>query len=146
MISLRQSDCLLLLGSPVLNSFRYRNFLTSMSCFPVWRLARHVHNSHANVQDHIASLQGDPDRWSRGLEKGEPKKPNIGCEVSDYIELLCEEKVCSRLASSSSTVNYTFIKVLPPLMNLQHVRNTIWQNGGDMKILYRWKPDKAPIE
>eukprot|EP00730_Choanoeca_flexa_P018333 TRINITY_DN8907_c0_g1_i2.p1 TRINITY_DN8907_c0_g1~~TRINITY_DN8907_c0_g1_i2.p1 ORF type:complete len:676 (+),score=143.77 TRINITY_DN8907_c0_g1_i2:223-2250(+) len=99
------------------------SFLTSLSCFPVWRLARHVHNHNPEVQQRLAELEGEPHRWD---SLPADQRIDIGASVYDVLEIVCEEQV------------------LPPLMNLLHVRNNIWKQGGDMHLLFRWKADMAP--
>eukprot|EP00045_Choanoeca_perplexa_P010950 m.113920 g.113920 ORF g.113920 m.113920 type:complete len:76 (+) comp15459_c0_seq3:211-438(+) len=63
-----------------------------MSCFPLWRLARHVHNSDKVIQDRIAALQGEPDRWAK-VDGVSPAKVDIGPSVSDFVDILCEDQV-----------------------------------------------------
>ena len=64
-----------------------------MSCFPLWRLARHVHNSDQVVQDRIAELQGDPDRWLTTVDEAQPAKVDIDPTVCDFLDILCEDQV-----------------------------------------------------
>ncbi|EDQ84934.1 uncharacterized protein MONBRDRAFT_29733 [Monosiga brevicollis MX1] len=62
------------------------SFLTCMSCLPAWRLARHAHNRLPLVANEIAAREGEPTRW-------QATRPEIGSQVADYLEILCNDQV-----------------------------------------------------
>lgn len=72
-----------------------------LGCLPVWRLARHVFNTLAEARQAIAAAwiqapEGDESTVNGGgtvRVVGNMDADDIGFEVSQFIEILCLDKV-----------------------------------------------------